>query len=197
MKKHILIILSAVLFFSCAGISHISTPRTVAINQGNFKFVKNVSTSSTAVYVLGIGGLTKKANADIVEKLIEEAQLKPNQALADYRIKTTNKIFLGIIVIRELTASASVVEFCDIKTNTFSACETPNVDSLIQSEREAKLSRLFEINKLLSNGLTNDIDSTKIEINEIEQWYNKNGYYKPLEWNEIKKAKEFIQNKNI
>ena len=194
MKKHLIIILSAVLLSSCAGFTNITTSQNVALNQGNFKFIKSVSTSSTAYYVLGIGGLTKKANADIVEKLIEEAQLQPNQALADFRIKTTKKIFLGIIIERELTASASVVEFCNTGANTSLNPETQDsTPSSSQSVREAKIKRLLEINKSLSNDTANDIETIVAEINDIEQWYNENGYYKPIEWTEIKKAKELIR----
>lgn len=194
MKKHLIIILAAALLSSCAGFTNITTPQNVALNQGNFKFIKSVSTSSTAYYVLGIGGLTKKANADIVEKLIEEAQLQPNQALADFRIKTTKKIFLGIIIERELTASASVVEFCNTGANTFSEPKTPNnTTSSGQSVREAKIKRLTEINTSLANGTANDIETIAMEIDDIEQWYNENGYYKPTEWTEVERAKELIR----
>lgn len=39
----------------------------------------------------------------------------------------------------------------------------------------------------------NDIETIVAEINDIEQWYNENGYYKPIEWTEVKKAKELIR----
>lgn len=135
--KKILLVVTAIsvtlLLSSCVGLTNISTPQTVALNQGNFKFVKSVSAETKATYVFGIGGFKDRATADVVEKLRETAQLQSNQALADIRIKTTKKIY-GIVVKRILTASASVVEFCDIATNTFIERENNkiNAESLIQ-----------------------------------------------------------------
>ena len=114
MKKFFLMAVAAILLCSCGGLTEISTPNSVALNQGNFKFVRTVTADTPALYVLGIGGLSRRASADVVEKLKTTAQLQPNQALADIRIKTTTKVWvLGIIITRKLTASASVVEFTE------------------------------------------------------------------------------------
>lgn len=120
-KILLLVIVSSITLYlpSCIGITNITAPQTVALNQGNFKFVKSVSAETEAVYILGIGGFGDNATADIVEKLREEAQLQSNQALADIRIKTTTKNYLCIVIKRTLTASATVVEFRDIETNSF------------------------------------------------------------------------------
>ncbi|MBR2476114.1 MAG: hypothetical protein IKB57_06205 [Bacteroidaceae bacterium] len=145
--KKILLVVTAIsvtlLLSSCVGLTNISTPQTVALNQGNFKFVKSVSAETEATYVFGIGGFKDRATADVVEKLRETAQLQSNQALADIRIKTTKKIYLGIVVKRILTASASVVEFCDIATNTFIERENNkiNAKSLIQPNNEKTQSK--------------------------------------------------------
>ncbi|MBQ8270978.1 MAG: hypothetical protein IJZ22_07245 [Bacteroidaceae bacterium] len=188
MKKHLLIVISAILLSSCIGSTSISTPQTVAINQGNFKFIRQVSASTSAFYFLGIvGGLSQKENADVVEILITEAQLQPYQALADIRIKTTYKFFLGIIIKKTLTASATIVEF-------FNHDVTASADTGTgTSSREAKLARLREINASLSEGSTDNIESIISEICDIEEWYDKNGCYKLAEWNELKKVKDFIQ----
>ena len=191
--KQILILISVVLFSSCVGLTSISTPQTVALNQGNFKFVKTVSASTSALYVLGIGGLSKEAEADVVEKLLEVAQLKQNQALADYRIKTTNKCLLGIVVTRTLTASATVVEFDNLGVDSCLSAGVESVVSLELSVRDAKLKRLMEISASLSNGNAGDIEAIKAEIVAIGQWYDENGYYKTVEWNEYKKVLELIQ----
>lgn len=109
---------AAALLCSCAGLTNISTPNSVALNQGNFKFVKNVSEETKATFILAIGGLSKRATADVVEKLEIKARLQPNQALADIRIKTTTKVFaFGFVVTRTLTATASVVEFYNTPTS--------------------------------------------------------------------------------
>ncbi|MBR5533085.1 MAG: hypothetical protein IKU59_07265 [Bacteroidales bacterium] len=122
MKKILLAVIAisvTLLFSSCVGLTNITAPQTVALNQGNFRFVKSVNAEIKATYVFGMGGFRDGATADVVEKLIEKANLQPNQALADIRVKTTKKIYLGIVVKRTLTAAASVVEFCDVEINTF------------------------------------------------------------------------------
>ena len=198
MKKLLVMLFSAILLSSCAGITYVSTPQTVALNSNNFKFIKPVSAETTATYVFGIGGMSPRANEDVVKKLIEEAHLKPYQALADIRIKTTNKCFLGLIITRTLTASATVVEF--IGTNQNTPTEATNIETptasfqpqQTQTPREATLTRLKEINALLSNGAAYNAESIKAEINEIEQWYVQNGYYKLDEKKELKKATSLI-----
>lgn len=108
---------AAVLLCSCGGLTNISTPNSVALNRGNFKFIKTVTAETKATYVFAIGGLSPRATADVVEKLKVVAQLQPNQALADIRIKTTTKLWVfGIVTTRSLTATASVVEFLDAGT---------------------------------------------------------------------------------
>jgi hypothetical protein len=114
MKKLLLMVVAAILLCSCVGLTNISTPNSIALNQGNFKFIKTVSAETNACYVLGIGGLSSMAATDVVEKLKYRAQLQPNQALADIRIKKTIKLWVfGIVTTRTLTATASVVEFLD------------------------------------------------------------------------------------
>lgn len=118
MKKYLFVIPLMALLSSCVGITNISTPNSVALSQGNFKFVKTVSAETKALYVFGLGGFRDRATEDVVEKLRVEANLQPNQALADIRIKTTKTIY-GVVVRRTLTAAAIVVEFKDSETNSF------------------------------------------------------------------------------
>ena len=191
--KNILIFLSVILLSSCVGLTNISTPQTVALNQGNFRFLKTVSASTSAFYFLGIGGLSNEANTDVVEKLIVEAGLQPNQALADLRIKTTRKCFLGVVFTRTLTASASVVEFVDTANGVFMGTGDSGGASDADAERQAKLKRLIEINKCLSSSSPCDIEALGCEFADIERWYDRNGCYSPVEWSELKNAKESLQ----
>lgn len=92
MKKFFLIPLTAILLCSCGVLTNITTPNSVALNQGNFRFVKTVTAEVPSLYVFCIGGLSSRATADVVEKLKTSAQLQQNQALADIRIKTTTKL---------------------------------------------------------------------------------------------------------
>ena len=191
--KNILIFLSVILLSSCVGLTNISTPQTVALNQGNFRFLKTVSASTSAFYFLGIGGLSNEANTDVVEKLIVEAGLQPNQALVDLRIKTTRKCFLGVVFTRTLTASASVVEFVVTANGVFMGTGDSGGVSDADAERQAKLKRLIEINKCLSSSSSCDIEALGCEFADIERWYDRNGCYSPVEWSELKNAKESLQ----
>ena len=136
MKKYLFVIPLMALLSSCIGLTNISTPQTVALSEGNFKFVKTVSAEVKVLYIFGIGGIKEEANEDVVEKLRVEANLQPNQALADIRIKTTKKTYFGIVTKRTLTAAASVVEFRDTNTNTF--LSTENIIDVKESQVEQK-----------------------------------------------------------
>ena len=93
MRKFLLMIPVILMLSSCMGLTNISTPNSVALNQGNFKFIKSVSAETRATYVFGMGGFRKSAMSDVIEDLRTEADLQPNQALADIRIKTINRVY--------------------------------------------------------------------------------------------------------
>ena len=163
MKKLILTLCSAILLTSCAGLMQITTPQTVALNDGNFRFIKSVSASTKATYVIGIGGLSNQANEDVIEKLITKAELRPNQALADIRIQTMNKCFLGFLVVTRTTkASATVVEFLPSREIPFAIdttksidvtpiIATPDNDSLAQKEPNSRKPILTPIIEKISS----------------------------------------------
>lgn len=110
------------------GVTNITAPNSVILNQGDSKFVKTVHAVNSACYILGIGGLSDCATGDLIAKLKVAAQLQPNQALADIYIKKTTKLYMcGVVVRRELIATASVVEFCDNSTNTLKNDPYPSV----------------------------------------------------------------------
>lgn len=204
MKKIVFMMITGIMLCSCAGLTNISTPNSVALDQGNFKFVKTVSAETRAVYVFSIGGLSSRATQDVVEKLKIAAQLQSNQALADIRIKMTFKLWaFGIVCTRKLTATATVVEFCSIDTNTFKECESQITthSTIIKLEpkqytRESAYKRLIEIHEALSVGSVDNIDALKAEVNDIERWYN--GFdtiYFNVE-QEIRKVKKLLKQTN-
>ena len=172
MKKYLFVIPLIVLLSSCMGLTYITTPQTVALSQGNFKFVRTVKVETKAWYVFGIGGFEDRATEDVIEKLRVRAELQPNQALADIRVKTTNKYYLGIVIKRTLTAAATVVEFKDSGTNTFAVPKKENNVLFEKSQSEIKdqeFKAIFEIEKNKKNN--SDIvvyESNKIEEENIE-----------------------------
>ena len=74
MRKFLLMIPVILMFSSCVGLTNITAPQTVGLNQGNFRFVKSVNAETKATYVFGMGGFRDGATADVVEKLIEKAR---------------------------------------------------------------------------------------------------------------------------
>lgn len=217
MKKLFLIPLTAILLCSCGGLTNITTPNSVALNQGNFRFVKTVSAEVSSCYVFGIGGLSSHATSDVVEELKTSAQLQQNQALADIRIKTTTKVWVfGAVVRRKLTASASVVEFIDTgkKTNNAIGFEEATTDIYKGDTTETKYSktdtepavkqkdvretlykRVQEINTILKAGTVEDWESLTKELNDIEKWYSNNGYYTWDENKNMRAVKKLLRSK--
>ena len=217
MKKFFLIPLTAILLCSCGGLTNITTPNSVALNQGNFRFVKTVTAEVPSLYVFCIGGLSSRATADVVEKLKTSAQLQQNQALADIRIKTTTKLWVfGIVITKKLTATASVVEFIDTgrKTNNAIGFEEDTTDiykgdttetkypttdiepSVKQKDvRETLYKRVQEINALLKAGTVEDRVSIAKELNDIEKWYGNNGYYTWDENKNMRAVKQLLRSK--
>lgn len=217
MKKFFLIPLTAILLCSCGGLTNITTPNSVALNQGNFRFIKTVTAEVPSLYVFCIGGLSSRATADVVEKLKTSAQLQQNQALADIRIKTTTKLWVfGIVITRKLTATASVVEFIDTgrKTNNAIGFEEDTTDiykgdttetkypktdiepAVKQKDvRETLYKRVQEINTILKAGTVEDRESLTKELNDIEKWYSNNGYYTWDENKNMRAAKQLLHSK--
>lgn len=217
MKKFFLIPLTAILLCSCGGLTNITTPNSVALNQGNFRFVKTVSAEVSSCYVFGIGGLSSRATSDVVEGLKTSAQLQQYQALADIRIKTTTKVWVfGAVVRRKLTASASVVEFINTgrKTNNAIGFEEATTDIYKGDTTETKYSktdiepavkqkdvretlykRVQEINTILKAGTVEDRESLTKELNDIERWYSDNGYYTWDENKNMRAVKKLLRSK--
>ena len=217
MKKFFLIPLTAILLCSCGGLTNITTPNSVALNQGNFRFVKTVTAEVPSLYVFCIGGLSSRATADVVEKLKTSAQLQQNQALADIRIKTTTKLWVfGIVITKKLTATASVVEFIDTgrKTNnaigfeedttdiykgdtTETKYSTTDIEPAVKQKdvRETLYKRVQEINTLLKAGTVEDRESIAKELNNIEKWYGNNGYYTWDENKNMRAVKQLLRSK--
>ena len=224
MRKNLLAVIAisvTLLLSSCAGLTNITTPQTVALNQGNFKFVKTVCVETYSHYVLLFGGISRSAKEDVVEKLIEAADLQPNQALADIRIKYTNEIWaLGIYIRRILTASASVVEFEDSETNAFSASDIINstsdytsplnqekeTEQIIGSKIEVKneksqnleyirelvYNKLLQIKESIINETEKDRAQTIEEYKEIKAWYKNIHYIYPEIHNILKEIKSLL-----
>jgi hypothetical protein len=115
MKKHITIYASItiILFSSCAGIHSGFVNNSASLNSANFSYIKkDVQGKSSALYVLGIGGLAKQSLINEAKaNMLENNQVKDNQAIANTTVTYKKSYFLGIVSTVECTISADIVEF--------------------------------------------------------------------------------------
>lgn len=114
MKKILTLGFVAVLFSSCMSFHAGSVTGSAALGNANFDYVqKGLTGSSSAVYILGIGGMARKKMADEARvDMLKAHPLKANQALANVAVDYKNTLILGTIY-RRLTVNvtADVVEF--------------------------------------------------------------------------------------
>lgn len=114
MKTIFYLILITVFFSSCAAYHSGYMVGSGSLTQGNFSYVAHdINGSYSAVYVFGIGGLTKSTlvhNAKLI--MLHDFPLKNNQALVNLTVNYKTAWYaLGIVAISTCTITADVVEF--------------------------------------------------------------------------------------
>lgn len=120
MKKlisRIVMAVAAVLLLASCGISanlttnHNLNQTSVVLSQKNFHVVKNVEANVSATYVLGIGGISKKAlQSNAVAELTKKAELTGSQALVNVAVHVS---YADYVLFSKVTyrAKGTVVEF--------------------------------------------------------------------------------------
>lgn len=119
MKKLLNLVLCGIALTGCAGLHYLETTQTVSLDRGNFKMIRQVEGKEVSVYILGIGGMSPWAiKANAINDMINNAQLKENQAIAYINLRTNKHYILGPVAATYTTvASGWVVEFTDgVKT---------------------------------------------------------------------------------
>jgi hypothetical protein len=114
--KFFLITMVAVLLASCAGLNTTSYKNDpletkVILKEANYKIVKEVEGEWSAVYVFGIGGLSKKAlTTNAISEMYKNAQLTGSQQIIN--ITVTESIEQWVVYTkRRVKAHAYVIEF--------------------------------------------------------------------------------------
>lgn len=108
---------------------------SVVLSQANFRVVKTVSSSASATYVFGIGGLSQRAlRANAVAELTKKAELTGSQALVNVNVRTSAKM---ILFFNEMTfyAEGTVVEFLNGKPET--TANEPDFDAPADLDKES------------------------------------------------------------
>lgn len=104
----------AIFITGCAAIHDGYMANSASLSSNNFSYVKmNVQGTSTATYVLGIGGLAKETLVnDAKQQLLASNPLKSNQTLANLTVNYKNSRYLGVLFMTvKCTVTADVVEF--------------------------------------------------------------------------------------
>jgi hypothetical protein len=83
------------------------------LQSNNFVYIKrDVSGTSVANYVLGIGGLTKdELVAEAKKNLIIQNQIKDNQTLVNITVGWKRTVVYPLVVTNRCTLSADIIEF--------------------------------------------------------------------------------------
>lgn len=120
MKKilsRIAMAVAAVLLLASCGLSQSLTTNAnlnqtnVVLSQKNFHVVKHVQAETSATYVFGIGGLSKKSlYNNAVAELTKKANLTGSQALVNVTVKNSAKLFLIYGKVTYI-AEGTVIEF--------------------------------------------------------------------------------------
>lgn len=108
---------AAVLLLASCGLSQSLTTNAnlnqtnVVLSQKNFHVVKHVQAETSATYVFGIGGLSKKSlYNNAVAELTKKANLTGSQALVNVTVKNSAKLFLVYGKVTYI-AEGTVIEF--------------------------------------------------------------------------------------
>lgn len=112
MKKGIISIGLLVGLSSCAFHSGMIQGSAI-LQSNNFVYIKrDVSGTSVANYVLGIGGLTKdELVAEAKKNLIIQNQIKDNQTMVNITVGWKRTVVYPLVVTNRCTLSADIIEF--------------------------------------------------------------------------------------
>ena len=121
MKKLLVfaLVLGSLLFTSCAthmlSVSHNNLSQTeTVLTQKNFKVVGQVQGEASATYILGIGGLSKKAlNANAIAEMYENANLTGSQTIINVYVKKTVGGVMPFYTKNTHIASGTIIEFTE------------------------------------------------------------------------------------
>ena len=114
MKKLLVfaLVLGSLLFTSCA--AHMLSVSHNNLSQKNFKVVGQVQGEATATYILGIGGLSKKAlNANAIAEMYENANLTGSQTIINVYVKKTVGGVMPFYTKNTNIATGTIIEFTE------------------------------------------------------------------------------------
>ncbi len=115
-----IVFFTSILMTSCgihsAMVRNINNNTTnVALSRKNFKVIDRVSGESTAIYVLGIGGLSNKALIEKAKtKMLENANLiGSSKAIINVTTESHMTLVVPFFYQKTVTVSAHIIEFTE------------------------------------------------------------------------------------
>lgn len=117
LRSLLLAIVSAAVLTGCVGVhssmpSFIDNSPSVSLKQNNFHVVKHVQASASATYILGIGGLSRKAlRQNAVADMMTKAELVGSQAVINVTTKMAARVITPFFVKVTVNAYGTVVQF--------------------------------------------------------------------------------------
>ena len=113
--KSIFAIFIAIFLTSCAAAHKGYMANSASLSSNNFSYVKkDVQGTSTAKYILGIGGMARETLVnDAKKQLLESNSLESNQTLANLTVNYKIARYLGGAIYTKVTCTvtADIVEF--------------------------------------------------------------------------------------
>lgn len=190
MKKS-LITLCGILWIlsSCAGLTQVTVPQSnINICGENIVTGPKETYTLKKTYILGIGGMSKKArNTNVVDELFKKVNLQKNEALAYVTQSKNYYTFLFLYTTVKHSASGYVVRVVEGNEPEIAYKREPIAET--PTERETKLMQLKEINNILKGDINkSEIMTVEAELKEIEVWYNENKINTNEERKELKYA---------
>lgn len=147
--------LSGLFLTSCFGAHNLTITPSVSLERANYKYIGTVSAEQGAVYVLGIGGMRQEQmEYNAYSKMVEKANLKPNQAIANISYKTSKRLYFpfGFFCAKVTTVvSGTIVEF--LPEGTDIKKENRPLPALI--ERESKKTQLDSAKNQIQSEVAN------------------------------------------
>ncbi len=111
--KSIFAITIAIFTSSCVAFHTGSMSNSTALSSANFSYVKtNLKGEASATYVLGIGGFRETLVNSAKQNMLQNNNLRDNQALANLTVNfKTTYYWGGFLIVDKCTVTADLVEF--------------------------------------------------------------------------------------
>lgn len=112
MKKTFYLFLITILLSSCMVMHTGNMVESAGPTKNNFTYINNAIGTSSATYILGIGGfnhtgLVREAKND----LIKNYPVNNGEALINFTVDVNTKYFLNIIIIKEVIVTADIIKY--------------------------------------------------------------------------------------